>query len=151
MDARENPERPVIGVGAVVIQDDEVLLIRRGKPPKMGEWSLPGGAQELGEPIQQALRREVKEETGLDVEVLDFLGIIDLIDHTSDDAVRYHYTLIDYLASPVGGVLCAGSDASDARFFKLEEALALPLWSETRRIINLAADRYVKRKGPKHE
>lgn len=151
MDARENPERPVIGVGAVVIQDDEVLLIRRGKPPKKGEWSLPGGAQELGEPIQQALRREVKEETGLDVEVLDFLGIIDLIDHTSDDTVRYHYTLIDYLASPVGGVLCAGSDASDARFFKLEEALALPLWSETRRIINLAADRYVKRKGPKHE
>lgn len=147
MDARENPERPVIGVGAVVMQRGEVLLIRRGKPPKEGEWSLPGGAQELGESVHDALKREVKEETGLDVKVLDFLDIIDLIDHADGGAVRYHYTLVDYLAEPTGGALRAGSDASDARFFKLEEALALPLWSETHRIITMAAHRYKKLKG----
>ncbi len=147
MDARENPERPIIGVGAVIMRDGEVLLIKRGKPPKKGDWSLPGGAQELGETVHGALKREVREETGLEIEVLDFLDTIDLVDSREDGSVRYHYTLLDYLAAPTGGRLHAGSDASDARFFNLDEALALPLWSETRRIISLAANRYEQLKG----
>ncbi|WP_417450552.1 NUDIX hydrolase [Kordiimonas sp.] len=138
MDARENPTRPIVGVGTVIMKDGMLLLIRRGKAPKLGSWSLPGGAQELGETVAQTAKREAQEETGLEVELLGLIDIVDLIEE-QDHSIRYHYTLIDYLAIPIGGTLKAGSDASDARFFTLEEARALPLWSETRRIIELAA------------
>ena len=138
MDARENPARPIVGAGAVVMKDGDVLLIRRGKAPKLGSWSLPGGAQELGETIEEAVIREVFEETGLQVRILSLLDVIDLIERDRD-GIRYHYTLIDYLAEMTGGTLAPGTDAADARFFSLEEALALPLWSETKRVIELAA------------
>lgn len=140
MDARENPARPIVGAGAVVMKDSQVLLIRRGKAPKLGSWSLPGGAQEVGETIEEAVVREVLEETGLEVRVLAFLDVVDLIER-DNVGIRYHYTLIDYLAEVTGGTLAPGTDAADARFFGLEEALSLPLWSETRRIIELAAAR----------
>ena len=141
-EARENPDRPIVGVGAVVIDGGDILLIRRGKAPKAGEWSLPGGAQKLGETTNDAVKREVFEETGLEIALHGFLDVIDFVDHSDDGEVRFHYTLIDYLATPCGGKLEAGSDAQDARFFSLEEALGLPLWSETRRIIRLAESRY---------
>lgn len=144
-DAREKPTRPIIGVGAVVMKDGEVLLIRRGKPPKAGEWSLPGGAQELGETTREAAAREVKEETGLMVDVLDLLDVIDFIDRAEDSTIRYHYSLVDYLAVPVAGALCADSVAHDAQFFTLEEAVSLPLWEETRRVIQLADERLNKK------
>jgi len=149
MDARENPARPIVGAGAVVMKDGEVLLIRRGKPPKLGSWSLPGGAQELGETIEDAVVREVLEETGLEVRVIAFLDVIDLIEKEAD-GIRYHYTLIDYLSEVTGGTLSPGTDAADARFFSLEEALALPLWSETHRIIRLAATRMAEIKDQKN-
>ncbi|WP_020399953.1 NUDIX hydrolase [Kordiimonas gwangyangensis] len=138
MDARENPTRPIVGAGAVVMKDGQVLLIRRGKAPKLGSWSLPGGAQELGETIEETVIREVFEETGLEVRILAFLDVVDLIERDGDQ-LRYHYTLVDYLAEPVGGTLRPGTDAADTRFFSLEETRALPLWSETHRIIELAA------------
>jgi ADP-ribose pyrophosphatase YjhB (NUDIX family) len=149
MDARENPARPIVGAGAVVIKNGAVLLIRRGKAPKLGRWSLPGGAQELGETIEEAVVREVLEETGLDVRILAFLDVIDLIEKDAY-GIRYHYTLIDYLAEVTGGTLAPGTDAADARFFSLEEALSLPLWSETHRIIKLAATRMAEIKDHKN-
>jgi len=137
-DARKNPTRPYVGVGAVTFKGDRILLIKRGKPPKKSEWSLPGGAQELGETVQQALIREVKEETGLEVKVTHLIDVVDFIEHNDSD-IAFHYTLIDYCAEFTGGELKAGGDALDAKFFSLEEALLLPLWTETKRIIKMAA------------
>jgi len=139
--ARNNPTRPVVAVGAVVFKDDKILLIRRGKAPKAGEWSLPGGAQELCETVKEAVLREVKEETGLTVALTGLLDVVDFIEAEEENMPSFHYTLIDYGAEYVAGTLKADSDAADARFFLLEEALALPLWSETKRIIELAAER----------
>ncbi|NVJ99667.1 MAG: NUDIX hydrolase [Alphaproteobacteria bacterium] len=142
-DARENPTAPIVGVGAVVIKNSHVLLIRRGKPPKEGEWSLPGGKQKLGETTSEAARREILEETGVEIEILCLLDVVDFIDKAKDGSLRFHYTLVDFLARPKGGELKSGSDALEARFFPLEEALQLPLWKETRRIIAMAAEKVI--------
>lgn len=138
-EARKNPERPIIGVGAVVFKDSKVLLIRRGKPPKEKEWSLPGGAQELGESAPEAAIREVQEETGLEVKVTGFVDVVDFIEHDDKGGIAFHYTLLDFAAEYVSGTLRAGSDAEDAQFFRLQDIDLLPLWSETKRIIKLAA------------
>jgi len=140
-DHRQNPTRPVVGVGAVVMNGDQVLLIKRGKPPKKNEWSLPGGAQLLGETTYDAVAREVQEETGLVIQPTCLLDVVDYIDHAPDGSLEFHYTLIDYLALTSDSNPVAGTDAVDARFFPLDEALALPLWTETRRLIQLAADK----------
>jgi 8-oxo-dGTP diphosphatase len=137
---REYPLRPVVGVGTVVWHGDRVLLVRRGRPPRQGHWSLPGGAQELGETVAEAARREVLEETGLEVEVGEVLATVDLIERAGD-RVRYHYTLIDFSAEALGPALRAGGDAADARWFTLAEVEQLGLWSETVRIIRLAHER----------
>lgn len=139
-DNRENPSRPIVGVGAVIIQNNEVLLIRRAKAPRKGEWSLPGGGVELGETTETALIREVKEETGLNVTLGDVVDVIDFIDTTPAGHHRFHYILIDYLAFPVGGTLKAGSDADEAHFFSFSEAVSMVKWSETKRIIEKAND-----------
>ena len=138
MDAREKPTRPIVGVGTVVIRNDQILLIRRSKPPKADAWSLPGGAQELGETLEDAAIRETLEETGLEVKILGLLDVVDFIDRDATGAPLYHYSLVDYLAVPLGGSLKAGTDAHDARFFNLEAVRQLPLWSETVRIIEMA-------------
>ncbi len=137
---REYPPRPLIGVGVVVWHDQRVLLIRRGKPPRVGQWSLPGGAQKLGETVAEAARREVFEETGLSVEVGGVLAVVDLIERDGE-RVRYHYTLIDFGAEAPGVELRPGGDAADARWFSLDEIERLGLWSETLRIIRLARER----------
>jgi 8-oxo-dGTP diphosphatase len=119
---REYPEAPIIGVGAVVIDGSKVLLVRRGKEPLKGEWSLPGGALELGETLQQGVVREVLEETGL---VVTPAGIVEVLDRiTQDDSSgrgRYHYVLVDFLCRVAGGMLCGGSDAEEARWVEREE------------------------------
>jgi 8-oxo-dGTP diphosphatase len=134
---REYPPRPLIGVGIVVWHGERVLLIRRGKPPRVGHWSLPGGAQKLGETVAEAARREVLEETGLKVEVGEVLAVVDLIEREGE-RVRYHYTLIDFSAEAEGPELRPGGDAADARWFSLDQIGELGLWSETVRIIGLA-------------
>lgn len=119
---REYPEAPIIGVGAVVIDGSKVLLVRRGQEPLKGEWSLPGGALELGETLQQGVIREVFEETGLTVVPAGIVEVLDRI--TQDDLsgqVRYHYVLVDFLCRAAGGVLCGGSDAEEARWVEREE------------------------------
>ena len=137
---REYPPRPVVGVGVVVWHGERVLLVRRGQPPRVGHWSLPGGAQELGETVAAAARREVLEETGLVVEIGEVLAAVDLIEREAG-RVRYHYTLIDFSAEAPGPELRPGGDAADARWFTPEKVAGLGLWSETVRIIELARAR----------
>jgi 8-oxo-dGTP diphosphatase len=139
--SREYPTRPVIGVGIVVWHGDRVLLVQRARPPRQGQWSLPGGAQQLGETVAEAARREVREEAGTGVELGQIVATIDLIEREADDRVRYHYTLIDFVAEASEAELRAGDDAADARWFGLDELEALGLWSETLRVIRLARER----------
>ena len=136
--SREYPARPIIGVGTVVWHGERVLLVQRGRPPRLGQWSLPGGAQQLGESLAEAARREVFEETGVVVELGDLVATVDSIERDAEGRVRYHYTLIDFTAEAQSAVLVAGDDAADARWFELHEIEALGLWSETVRIIELA-------------
>jgi ADP-ribose pyrophosphatase YjhB (NUDIX family) len=124
---REYPEVPFVGVGAVIVQNGRVLLIRRGQPPLLGEWSLPGGVLECGETLRDATVREAREETGLVVETVDMLGVYERVIHSEDGRVRYHYVLIDFRCRPVGGDLKAGTDAADVRWFTREELPALNL------------------------
>lgn len=126
--------KPVPAVGVVCLKDDQVLLIRRGTPPRMGEWSLPGGRIEPGEPVQQAALRELREETGVEA---DLVGLIDVVDGIFAEAGR-HYVLIDYAAVWRSGEVVAGDDAAEARFFAFDEALRRVAWEETRRIIRAA-------------
>jgi len=126
---------PVPCVGVVCLRGDEVLLIRRGTPPRQGEWSLPGGRIEPGERAMDAALREVREETGIEAEIT---GLIDVVDGLFPEAER-HYVLIDYAARWLAGEPVAGDDAVDARFTPLDEVDALIDWSETRRIIRMAA------------
>jgi ADP-ribose pyrophosphatase YjhB (NUDIX family) len=107
----------VVGVGAVVISDDRVLLVRRGHEPLKGEWSLPGGAVELGESLTAAVAREVHEETGLDVEVGPLVEVVDRVQRGTDGRVAYHFVVVDYLCRPRGEArLTRGSDADDVRW-----------------------------------
>ena len=119
---REYPDAPIIGVGAVVIDGSKVLLVRRGQEPLKGEWSLPGGALELGETLQQGVVREVLEETGLTVVPAGIVEVLDRI--TQDDSsgrIRYHYVLVDFLCHVAGGMLCGASDAEEARWVERED------------------------------
>jgi 8-oxo-dGTP diphosphatase len=126
---------PVPAVGVVCLRGDSVLLIRRGTPPRQGEWSLPGGRIEPGERAVDAALRELREETGVEAEIT---GLIDVVDGLFPEAGR-HYVLIDYAARWVSGEPVAGDDALEARFVALDEIESLIEWSETRRIIRLAA------------
>ena len=132
---REYPDNPLVGVGAVIIQDCRVLLIRRGQAPLLGEWSLPGGVLECGETLREAVIREAREETGLTVETGEMLGVYERIIRSEDGRVRDHYVLIDFLCRTAGGDLQAGSDAADVRWFTPEELPGLKLPADTREVI----------------
>lgn len=132
---RAYPPHPRVGVGAVVFRDRSVLLIRRGTPPRQGEWSLPGGLQQLGETVFAAAEREVAEETGIAITVLSVVAVIDLIEADADQRIRYHYTLIDVAAEWTGGEAVAGSDADAVAWVSLDEIAAMPMWEETKRVI----------------
>ena len=110
---REYPDRPIVGVGAVIVDQGRVLLVKRGSPPLLGEWSLPGGVVELGETLRVAAEREALEETGLIVKAAEVLEVLDRIVPGKDGAPQYHYVLIDFLCSVNSGKLRAGGDAAD--------------------------------------
>ena len=133
--SREYPDRPLVGVGAVIVRDDRVLLIRRGQAPLFGEWSLPGGVVECGETLLEAAVREVREETGLNIDVGIMLGVYERIIQADDGRVRYHYVLIDFLCSQTRGDPKAGSDASDVRWFAREDLASLNLPADTNAVI----------------
>ena len=115
-DTRQYPERPIVGVGAVIVKEGKVLLVKRRYEPLAGRWSLPGGTLELGETLAEGVAREMREETGLEVEVGPVIDVFDRI--MTDDArrIRYHFVLVDYLCWPVSGELQASSDVDDAVF-----------------------------------
>jgi len=117
---REYPEAPLVGVGAVVVKDGRVLLVRRGHEPSKGQWSLPGGMLEVGEGLTAGVVREVKEETGLRVEVVELVELLDRI-HRDGERVRYHYVIADYLCRVVDGELRAASDAEAVRWVEHSE------------------------------
>jgi 8-oxo-dGTP diphosphatase len=135
---REYPDRPLVGVGAIIIENGRVVLVKRGKPPLLGEWSTPGGLLELGETVRQAAGREALEETGLVVRATELLGVFDRVVPDDDKRTRYHYVLIDFLCEIVSGELRASGDAADARWFTQEEVGKLPLPEDTATVINLA-------------
>ncbi len=118
---REYPLAPIVAVGVVVRKDDAILLIRRGKEPSLGLWTFPGGAIELGETLHEAARREAREETGLEVRPGEVATVIDNVVRDGAGRVQYHYVIVDFVAEVSGGELRAGTDVSDARWFRLAE------------------------------
>ena len=117
---REFPDRPIVGVGGVVVDADKVLIVKRAHEPRKGEWSLPGGTVELGETLVEAVRRELKEETGLDVEVGEVVEVFDRV-HRLDGRIQYHFVIVDYLCRPIGGTLAAADDAEDVAWVTGDE------------------------------
>jgi ADP-ribose pyrophosphatase YjhB (NUDIX family) len=117
---REYPTAPLVGVGAVIVRDGSVLLVQRGTEPALGRWSIPGGLIEVGEALAEAVVREVREETGLDVEPVELIELLDRI-HRDGNRIRYHYVIADYLCRVAGGTLKAASDAAAVRWVEPEE------------------------------
>ncbi len=131
------PNRPLVGVGVVAVKDGSVLLIRRGKPPRAGAWSLPGGRQRLGETVRETARRELREETGVEATVEVLLDVVDSITRDEAGAIAYHYTLVDFLAEWRHGEARAGGDAAETVWADLEDLAPFELWDETLRLIRL--------------
>lgn len=118
--SREYPAHPRVGVGAVILHEGRVLLVRRGGQPSAGRWSLPGGLVELGETTEEAIRREILEECGVGIRVAGIAGVIDRIVRDADGRVRYHYVLVDFLAYPETDRVTAGSDAAECRWVEVD-------------------------------
>jgi len=134
------PDHPILAVGAVVIHQGRVLLVRRLRPPGQGQWAIPGGKVDLGETLAQAAERETLEETGLVIAAGEPIYTFEVIDRDDAGRVRYHYVIIDLLAEYVSGVLRAGDDASDARWVAPEELTSLGVHSRTRELLQFKFD-----------
>jgi 8-oxo-dGTP diphosphatase len=132
---REFPELPLVGVGAIIIEDARVVLVKRRHPPLQDEWSIPGGVLEVGELVREAAIREAHEETGLTVEPGELLGVYDRVLRNPEKRVQYHYVLIDFLCRWVAGDLAAASDAAEVHWFRREELPALKLAEDTLDVI----------------
>src|ERR1700693_781499 len=132
---REFPEVPLVGVGAIIIEDSRVVLVKRLHAPLQAQWSIPGGVLEVGERVREAAIREAREETGLTVEPGELLGVYDRILRNIEKRVQYHYVLIDFLCRRVAGDLAAASDAAEVRWFTREELPALKLAEDTLDVI----------------
>jgi mutator protein MutT len=124
---RDYPDRPIVGVGAVIVENGRALLVRRGTPPLQGEWSIPGGVVELGETLRQATAREAKEETGLEVHAGEVLEVLDRIMYDPERKVQYHYVLVDFLCQRISGEAKAGADATELRWITPEELKGFPI------------------------
>jgi ADP-ribose pyrophosphatase YjhB (NUDIX family) len=132
---REFPDVPLVGVGAIIIEGDRVVLVKRAHPPLQAEWSIPGGVLEVGELVRDAAIREAREETGLTVEPGELLGVYDRVLRDADQRVQYHYVLIDFLCRRVAGDIAAASDAAEVRWFTPEELAGLGLAEDTLDVI----------------
>ena len=139
-DKRKYPDRPFVGVGAVIVQDGRVLIVKRKYEPLAGQWSIPGGAVELGETLEASVTREMLEETGLAIEVGPVIEVFDRITRDEQGAVRYHFVLVDYLCWPVGGRLGAGSDVEDAVFVHPSDLEAYHLTTKAMEVIARALE-----------
>ncbi len=121
MHKRLYPEVPIVGIGAVIVKDNKVLLIKRAGEPGRGLWSIPGGLVELGEKIKDAVRREVKEETGLEVKVNEIADVTEIITRDEEGKVKYHFVIVDFFAEPLKGELKPSSDALEAKWVEFED------------------------------
>lgn len=137
--SRKYPPIPLVAVGALIINPDteEVLLVKRKAEPGKGKYSIPGGLVELGETLVEAVRREVREEVALDIDILGVIYLDNIIERDSDNRVVWHYVLIDFLARPIGKEAKAGSDAEETVWVNLDEAFSYPLTSHTERLLRL--------------
>ncbi len=124
---RRYPKWPIVGVGGILLRNDSVLLVERGRQPLAGYWSLPGGALEVGERLEDAVRRELREETGLDVKPLAIAGVFERVLRDAEGRPEYHYVLIDYLCTVTGGELRAADDARRAAWTAKRDLPGLPL------------------------
>ncbi len=142
---RRFPEQPVVGVGAVILDGDRIVLVKRAHEPLQGEWSLPGGAVELGETLQAAIVREVREETGLEVEAGPVIEVLDRVHRTPDGRVEYHYVVVDYVCRPLGDRrLVSSSDAADARWVDAAELSAYRVAATAVAVIHKALELSLK-------
>ena len=132
---RSYPDRPYVGVGIVVFRGDEVLLVERAKPPIRNRWSIPGGAQEIGETVHEAALRELMEETGLEADLIGLIDVVDSITRDQDSRVQFHYTLVDFAAEWRSGEAAAADDVAAVRWVPIADIEAMGLWTETVRII----------------
>jgi ADP-ribose pyrophosphatase YjhB (NUDIX family) len=135
MSRRVYPAEPLIGVGATVFRNDQVLLIRRGNPPLYGDWSLPGGRVKEGEDLKKALRREIREECSIDIEVGDLITEFEYIERDEGDRVKYHYVVFDFKAQYVRGKLVRASDALEVRWVPLEQLKEFDVTDKVREVI----------------
>ncbi|MFZ0956282.1 MAG: NUDIX hydrolase [Candidatus Sulfotelmatobacter sp.] len=133
---REYPEQPLVGVGAVIIENSRVVLVKRAHPPLQAQWSIPGGMLEVGELVRDAAIREAREETGLTVEPGELLGVFDRVLRDGKGSVQYHYVLVDFLCRRLSGELAAAGDASDARWFTRDELPPLHLAEDTLEVVH---------------
>src|SRR5580700_7194274 len=133
---REFPETPLVGIGAIIIENARVVLVKRAHPPLQAEWSIPGGVLEVGELMREAAIREAHEETGLTVDPGELLGVYDRVLRDANQRVQYHYVLIDFLCRRVAGDIAAASDAAEVRWFTREELPALNLAEDTLDVIS---------------
>ena len=141
---REYPDQPLVGVGAIIVERERVVLVKRGHPPLAGEWSIPGGVLEVGETLREAAVREALEETGLKVEPVELLGVYDRVLRDADERIIYHYVLIDFLCRQLSGEPTPAGDAIEARWFTRAEAEALPLAKDTAEVIRLGFEKAAK-------
>src|SRR6516164_5381705 len=156
---RQYPPHLLVGVGAIVVDKGRVLMVKRGHAPHRGQWSIPGGMLELGERLGQAAEREAREETGVEVEATDLLGVFERILLDRKERTRYHYVLVDFLCRRTGGVLRAAADADEARWFRPQQLEKLELAADTRDVIRLAIEKAAQaagettrtRSGSRHE
>ncbi len=135
---RRYPDQPIVGVAGIIFREQEVVLIRRGQEPGLGEWSLPGGAVELGETLEEALRREVREETGLEIDIIALTAVVNRLIRDQAGAVAYHYVLLDFLCRTLAGSPRPGSDSSGLAFLPYAELDTWPLPEQTKAVIHRA-------------
>lgn len=135
MSGREYPDRPVVGVGAVVIRDGKVLLVRRGIAPSRGLWAIPGGAIELGETLQQAAEREILEETGVTIRAREPVYTFDFFERAGDGRIRFHFVIVDVAADYIGGQVKGADDALDARWLAPADLDPLPVSENTLKLL----------------
>lgn len=137
---REYPTRPIVSVGAVVVRDSSVLLVKRDQEPSKGFWSIPGGVIELGESFEHAVQREVQEETGIEVTIVRLLDVAENIVRDDDGTIRFHYVLVDYLAHPITSDLSPRSDVSEARWVDFHLLDDFSLSKGTKKLIEMIID-----------
>jgi 8-oxo-dGTP diphosphatase len=141
---REYPSQPIVGVGAIIVRDGKILLAKRGSEPGKGKWSVPGGLVELGEKIEKAVVREVKEETNLDVETIRLVDAVNNIIKDSNGKLRFHFVILDFMAMLMGGTLQSSSDVVDTKWVGLEEVEDYDLTDTFREFIKRNKDQLRK-------